>query len=49
MLLSKKKKKKIIRIMENEDFSDSIFKAVVNNNLKLIQYSIGTHLEGIQK
>ena len=47
MLLSTKILKKIIRIMENEDFSDSIFKAVVNHNLGLIQYSIGTHLEGI--
>ena len=47
MFLSIKILKKIIRIMENEDFSDSIFKAVVNHNLGLIQYSIGTHLEGI--
>ena len=47
MILSTRILKKIVRIMENEDFTDSIFKVVVNHNLGLIQYSTGTHLEGI--
>ena len=47
MNLSTRILKIIVKIMENEDFTDSIFKVVVNHNLGLIQYSTGTHLEGI--
>ena len=47
MLLSTNILKKIVNIMENGHFKDSIFKVVVNHNLGLIQYSTGIHLEGI--
>ena len=47
MLLPTKLLKKIVRILENENLNDNIFKVVVNHNLGLIQYSTGTHLEGI--
>ena len=47
MLLSSKIMQKIIKIIENEEITDSIFKVVVNHNLGLILYSSQAYLEGI--
>ena len=47
MLLATKLLKKIIKIMDNERFQDSIFKVVVNHNLGLILYSTDSYLEGM--
>ena len=47
MLLSSKTMQKIVKIIENEEITDSIFKVVVNHNLGLILYSSQAYLEGI--
>ena len=47
MLLANKILEKVIKLMENSDLGDSIFKVVTNHNLGLIKYSTGAHLEGI--
>ena len=47
VLLASKIMKKILKIMENEEITDSIFKVVVNHNLGLILYSTQAYLEGI--